>query len=59
MDARHEDGRAAQKHRGFAFIEFESSKDAAEAVDNMHLAEICGKVIKGMKMGGREYSLRS
>lgn len=25
----------SEKHRGFAFIEFESAEDAAEAIDNM------------------------
>lgn len=25
----------SQKHRGFAFIEFESTEDAAAAIDNM------------------------
>lgn len=25
----------SQKHRGFAFIEYESSEDAAAAIDNM------------------------
>jgi peptidyl-prolyl isomerase E (cyclophilin E) len=33
-------------HRGFAFIEFESPEDAKEAIDNMHLSELNGKVIK-------------
>ncbi|KAJ3384854.1 hypothetical protein HDU84_002606 [Entophlyctis sp. JEL0112] len=33
-------------HRGFAFIEYESPADAAAAVDNMHLAELLGRVIK-------------
>ncbi|KAJ3029052.1 UNVERIFIED_CONTAM: hypothetical protein HDU68_000265 [Siphonaria sp. JEL0065] len=33
-------------HRGFAFIEFESYLDAREAVDNLHLSELLGKVIK-------------
>lgn len=25
----------SEKHRGFAFIEFEAAEDAAEAIDNM------------------------
>ncbi|KAJ3292906.1 hypothetical protein HDU79_000933 [Rhizoclosmatium sp. JEL0117] len=33
-------------HRGFAFVEFESANDAREAIDNMHLSELLGKVIK-------------
>ncbi len=34
------------KHRGFGFVEFESPDDAKAAIDNMHLSEIYGKVIK-------------
>lgn len=34
-----------QKHRGFAFIEFEAPEDALAAVDNMHNAELLGKFI--------------
>ncbi|KAI8849936.1 peptidylprolyl isomerase E-like protein [Chytridium lagenaria] len=34
------------QHKGFAFIEFESADDAREAVDNMHMAELLGRVIK-------------
>jgi peptidyl-prolyl cis-trans isomerase len=37
---------ATQKHRGFAFIEFESVQDAAFAIDNMNDSEIFGKTIK-------------
>jgi peptidyl-prolyl isomerase E (cyclophilin E) len=33
------------KHRGFAFIEFESGSDAKECVDNLNGAEILGKTI--------------
>lgn len=33
------------KHRGFAFIEFEDVSDAADAIENMHGAEIFGKTI--------------
>ncbi|KAI8613333.1 hypothetical protein BC830DRAFT_1132691 [Chytriomyces sp. MP71] len=36
----------SNNHRGFAFVEFESFQDAREAVDNMHLAELCGRVLK-------------
>jgi peptidyl-prolyl isomerase E (cyclophilin E) len=35
-----------QKHRGFAFIEYESEEDAADAIDNMNEAEIFGRTIK-------------
>ncbi|KAI9328489.1 peptidyl-prolyl cis-trans isomerase E-like protein [Zopfochytrium polystomum] len=34
------------RHRGFAFIEFELAQDASAAVENMHLSELYGKVIK-------------
>lgn len=36
----------SQKHRGFAFIEFESAEDALEAIDNMNDSEICGRTIR-------------
>jgi len=35
-----------QKHRGFAFIEFESAEDAADAIDNMDDSELYGKTIR-------------
>ncbi len=31
-----------QKHKGFAFIEFESADDASAAIDNMNDSEIFG-----------------
>merc|ERR1712113_375047 len=34
------------KHRGFGFIEFEEEDDAVTAIDNMHSAELKGKVIR-------------
>ena len=34
------------KHRGFAFITFTSSADAQDAIDNMDLNELQGKVVK-------------
>jgi len=37
---------ATQKHRGFAFIEFESAEDAGYAIDNMNDSEIFGKTIR-------------
>lgn len=37
---------ATQKHRGFAFVEFESALDAADAIDNMNEAEIYGRTIR-------------
>lgn len=33
-------------HKGFGFVEFELPEDAEAAIDNMHLAELNGKVIK-------------
>ncbi|XP_066274539.1 peptidyl-prolyl cis-trans isomerase E-like [Branchiostoma lanceolatum] len=35
-----------QKHRGFAFVEFESAEDAAAAIDNMHESELFGRTIR-------------
>lgn len=40
------DYKSGAPNRGFAFIEFEDKDDAAEAIDNMHLSEILGKVVK-------------
>jgi len=34
------------QHRGFAFIEFEEEEDTLAAIDNMHLSELFGRVIK-------------
>lgn len=34
------------KSRGFAFIEFESEDDAADALENMDGAELFGKVLR-------------
>ncbi|KAG5645227.1 hypothetical protein DXG03_006644 [Asterophora parasitica] len=34
------------KHRGFAFVTYTSSADAQDAIDNMDLNELRGKVIK-------------
>ncbi|KAL9101645.1 MAG: hypothetical protein Q9163_003120 [Psora crenata] len=33
-------------HRGFGYVEFESSVDAKEAIDNMDQSELFGRVIK-------------
>ena len=35
-----------QKHRGFAFVEFESVEDAAAAIDNMNESELFGRTIR-------------
>jgi len=35
-----------QKHRGFAFVEFELEEDAKAAIDNMHESEIFGRTIR-------------
>lgn len=37
---------AKQKHKGFAFIEFQLPEDAADAIDNMDNGEILGKTIR-------------
>lgn len=37
---------STQKHRGFAFVEFESAEDASNAIDNMNDSEIFGKTIR-------------
>ena len=31
------------KHRGFGFVQYEEREDAADAVDNMHNAELYGR----------------
>mmetsp|Transcript_10562 Transcript_10562/g.26789 ORF Transcript_10562/g.26789 Transcript_10562/m.26789 type:complete len:142 (+) Transcript_10562:219-644(+) len=36
---------ATGKHRGFGFVEFENREDADAAIDNMHCAEINGRVL--------------
>lgn len=36
----------ASKHRGFAFVTFSSSGDAQDAIDNMDLNELRGRVLK-------------
>ncbi|KAK6099814.1 hypothetical protein MT418_001195 [Batrachochytrium dendrobatidis] len=33
-------------NKGFGFVQYELAEDAREAMDNMHLAELCGRVIK-------------
>lgn len=33
-------------HRGFAYVEFEDSADAKEAIDNMDQSEFFGRVLK-------------
>lgn len=36
----------SQQQRNFAFVEFENNLDARSAIDNMHLSEINGRIIK-------------
>lgn len=36
----------SQKHRGFAFVEYECPDDAAAAIDNMNDAELLGRTIR-------------
>lgn len=33
-------------HKGFGFVEFAAASDAADAVDNMHLNKLAGRVLK-------------
>lgn len=33
-------------HRGFAYVEFEQSADAEEAIDNMNQSEFFGRILK-------------
>lgn len=35
-----------EKHRGFAFVEFETPEDAAAAIDNMNESELFGRTIR-------------
>ncbi|GCB62816.1 peptidyl-prolyl cis-trans isomerase E isoform X1 [Scyliorhinus torazame] len=35
-----------EKHRGFAFIEFENAEDSAAAIDNMNESELFGRTIR-------------
>merc|ERR1712137_1080905 len=35
----------SQSSRGYGFVEYESLEDARAAMDNMHQAELCGKVL--------------
>lgn len=37
---------ATGKNRGFGFVEYEEKEDAQDAIDNMHNAELYGKVLK-------------
>ncbi|CAH1961934.1 unnamed protein product [Acanthoscelides obtectus] len=36
----------SEKHRGFAFLEFENAEDAAAAIDNMNDSELFGRTIR-------------
>jgi len=35
-----------QKHKGFAFVQFDLREDAADAIDNMHNSELFGRVLR-------------
>ena len=35
-----------QKHKGFAFVQYNAAEDAADAIDNMHNAELYGRVLR-------------
>ena len=34
------------KHRGFGFVQYEAREDAEDAIDNMHNAELYGRVLR-------------
>jgi peptidyl-prolyl isomerase E (cyclophilin E) len=34
------------KHKGFGFVEFQDEQDAASAIENMHGAELAGRVLR-------------
>ena len=36
----------SKKHKGFAFVQYDEVADAAEAMDNMHNAELFGRVLR-------------
>ncbi|GAB5593405.1 Peptidyl-prolyl cis-trans isomerase cyp10 [Umbelopsis nana] len=40
------DPASRNQHRGFGFVEFESKEDVLQAIDNMHMSELNGRVIK-------------
>mmetsp|Transcript_66478 Transcript_66478/g.110545 ORF Transcript_66478/g.110545 Transcript_66478/m.110545 type:complete len:120 (-) Transcript_66478:87-446(-) len=37
---------SSQKHRGFAFVQFDERGDASDAMDNMNGAELYGRVLR-------------
>lgn len=43
---KNENPNSTDRHRGFAYVEFEDVEDAKEAIDNMDQAELFGRVIK-------------
>ena len=45
---------STQKHRGFAFVTFLEKEDAAAAMDNMHCAELYGRVLSVNIAAGRD-----
>lgn len=38
--------KSSQKHKGFAFVQYDEKEDANEALDNMHNAELFGRVLR-------------
>lgn len=46
MQGTNTDPSLVAKHRGFGFLTYNSSGDAQDAIDNMDLNELRGKVIK-------------
>uniref|UniRef100_A0A6S9RWN0 RRM domain-containing protein n=1 Tax=Chrysotila carterae TaxID=13221 RepID=A0A6S9RWN0_CHRCT len=37
---------SSQKHRGFAFVQYDEKDDAADAIDNMNGSELFGRVLR-------------
>lgn len=37
---------SSSKHKGFAFVQYDDKADAADAMDNMHNAELFGRVLR-------------
>ena len=37
---------SSQKHKGFAFVQYDDKEDAADAIDNMHNSELFGRVLR-------------
>lgn len=47
-----------QRHRGFGFVTFSQNEDALDAIDNMHLNELDGRVSPIARLCSRSFMLR-